>query len=266
MTLPASAALRAKGQRSYGPPAVRTISELSIPARGREEALADIADAVRNERTLCVAFVNTHLAYHAHQNVGLSRALNSFYLLNDGVGLSFLSFVRNGGGFCENLNGTDFTPALLQVLPNGTRLYMVGAQPDVVKKAATHIAGTYDNIEICGTCDGYSANGEARKAVFSDIKRQKPNLILVAMGNPLQEEWIAEAARVAPGSVMLGVGALFDYLSGAKTRAPPSWRSLRLEWMFRLAREPHRLAKRYTVEFGALLMDNIYARFVERPN
>jgi exopolysaccharide biosynthesis WecB/TagA/CpsF family protein len=90
----------------------------------------------------------------------------------------------------------------------------------------------------------FDRNQEA--AIAQEISRAGCDVVLVAMGNPRQEQWIG---RNIPDACMmgLGVGALFDYLAGAVPRAPPFVLRWRLEWVYRLAAEPRRLWRRYLI-------------------
>jgi beta-1,4-glucosyltransferase len=80
------------------------------------------------------------------------------------------------------------------------------------------------------------------------MRDSRPDIVLVALGNPLQEEWIAANATAIGAPLILGVGAFFDFISGSIPRAPALMRRLRLEWLYRWGHEPGRLRRRYTVE------------------
>jgi alpha-1,3-mannosyltransferase len=71
--------------------------------------------------------------------------------------------------------------------------------------------------------------------------------LLVAMGNPLQEEWIARCSTKTGATICIGVGALFDFVSGRVERAPLWVRKLKCEWVFRLIQEPKRMWRRYLI-------------------
>ena len=77
------------------------------------------------------------------------------------------------------------------------------------------------------------------------IAATKPDILLVALGNPGQEYFIDRNFQALDCGVAIGVGALFDFLSGRVSRAPAAFRALRLEWVYRLGREPGRLWRRY---------------------
>jgi beta-1,4-glucosyltransferase len=205
-----------------------------------------LADDVRNRHGRCVAFANTHLLYCALKERALADALDEFLVLNDGVGIEMLARAVAKRGFEDNLNGTDFTPLLLDALPGGSRVFLVGGADEVLTKVCERWAYAYSHIEFCGAADGYE--GLRRADLNDEIAEAKPNVVLAALGNPLQEYWIRKSRGAAPQALWLGVGALFDMVADRHPRAPSMVRQLRLEWLHRLAREPGRLWKRYTYE------------------
>jgi exopolysaccharide biosynthesis WecB/TagA/CpsF family protein len=230
-------------------PDVRRIGPLLVRATTRMDAARDIALAIARKEPLCVAFANTHLLYCALKEPAFADTLRRFYMINDGVGMTLLSRLACGAGFKENLNGTDFTPLLLDQLPGGARLFLVGARPQVTARAAERMQRQWPHLSVCGFRDGFDGS----EAALEDIGALAPDLVLVAMGNPLQERWMTRAMACAPRSVFMGVGALFDFMVGDVPRAPAAVRRLRLEWAFRLAQEPRRLWRRYTVEILVIL-------------
>lgn len=227
----------------------RTVGPVRIHAETRLSATRDIVGALLRGKPLRVAFANTHLLYCAVREPDLARGLQSFYIVNDGVGVALLSRLACGAGFRENLNGTDFTPSLLSALPWGTRVFLVGARADVAARTAHGIAQRWPHLDVCGCRDGFEGSEYALK----EMEALDPAVVLVAMGNPSQERWILRAAERRPNTIFVGVGALFDFISGAVPRAPPLWRRLRMEWAFRLLREPRRLWRRYTIEVLVVL-------------
>lgn len=242
-------------------PDARRLGPLHIRAATSEAATHDILTALQARRQLRVAFANTNLLYHAIRDPHLARSLSSFTLLNDGVGVALLARLACGRGFAENLNGTDFTPRLLAAAPAGARTFLIGARSAVAEAAAAEIARRWPQLSICGVRDGFGRSD----AAIDELQRLKPDLILVAMGNPRQELWIARAGAAYPNAVYIGVGALFDFLSGAAPRAPETWRRLRLEWAFRLLREPRRLWRRYTVEAAIACANVLLTAALRRP-
>lgn len=167
-------------------------------------------------------------------------------IVNDGIGLDIAARFLHGRGFKANLNGTDFTPYLFRQSTRPLRVFLLGGRPEIVRKAAACVARELGQ-EVVGWCDGY-AGLQDNDALVERINRAEAEVLLVALGNPLQEEWILRNREALNAGVVAGVGALFDFWAGDKLRAPRFVRSLRMEWLFRLCQEPRRLLRRYTID------------------
>jgi exopolysaccharide biosynthesis WecB/TagA/CpsF family protein len=222
----------------------RAILDVDVAVLKREQAITLLLERFSTRRQTAVTFANTNLLTLSHRDPQLRGTLADMLVLNDGIGVDAASWVLHGATFPDNLNGTDFTPALLAALPVGTRVFLYGARSEVVARAAGLLADMYP-IDICGAVDGYARDAGA---VADEAARSQADVVLVALGNPLQERWIATHADRTGATLLLGVGAYFDFVSGRATRAPAWVRSLRFEWMYRLMREPKRLWRRYTVD------------------
>lgn len=227
-----------------GSPVVR-IGPVELARLSREAAVALLLDHVARRQRHAVAFANAHGLLLAMDDPAYAETLSRFLVLNDGIGAEIGARVLSGTGFPANLNGTDFVPALLAAAPAGTRIYLLGAHPHVVEKAAATFAARYPAIGICGWRDGYfSAEDEA--GIAAAINTASPDILLVAMGNPKQEYLIDRLFPHLDAPLALGVGALFDFTAGEVARAPGAMRRFGLEWIFRFLQEPRRLGKRYT--------------------
>ena len=143
----------------------------------------------------------------------------------------------------ENVNGTDMFPLLAQ---KPYRIYLLGGAPGVAAAALEKARTMGGKAEFVGCSDGFFREKSAEQ-VLAELSDLKPDLVLVAMGVPKQEMWIRENLERFPGSTAMGVGGLFDFVSGRIPRAPMWMRKLNLEWCFRLYCEPVRLFKRYII-------------------
>lgn len=204
-----------------------------------------LARHAMRQNTLISFFNSNFFVQSFRSRLNFSES-EDFLFLNDGLAASLASKIYNGSTFADNLNGTDLIPSLLDRLPPGTRVFLYGAKPAIVERTAKIIDCDYD-VEVCGWLDGYNNQG-AQAA--ERIKEARAEVVLVALGNPIQEQWMAEYGKSTGASLTFGVGALFDFMSGDKARAPLLLRKLRLEWLYRVAQEPRRLARRYTLEMG----------------
>jgi beta-1,4-glucosyltransferase len=216
--------------------------EISV-ARQREAVEFLLARLTAREPTR-VAFANANLLTELSARPQGARLLDGFLVLNDGIAVDLASLALYRSWFPDNLNGTDLIPALLAAAPRGTRVFLYGAKPDVLAKTVEVMAELYGCV-ICGAIEGFS--DKAPETVARQAAGARQDILLVALGNPLQEEWIAAHASTIGAPLTIGVGALFDFLTGAVPRAPVPMRRLRLEWLYRWAQEPGRLRRRYTI-------------------
>jgi N-acetylglucosaminyldiphosphoundecaprenol N-acetyl-beta-D-mannosaminyltransferase len=126
----------------------------------------------------------------------------------------------------------------------GYRVYLLGAEEDVVRTVAERIQRDYPNVVIAGYRNGYFTAAE-EAAIAAAIAAAKPDVLLVAITSPKKERFLAQWGPQLGVSVYHGVGGSFDVYSGKVLRAPPVWQRLGLEWLYRLLQEPGRLWRRY---------------------
>ncbi|MES2823048.1 MAG: WecB/TagA/CpsF family glycosyltransferase [Pseudomonadota bacterium] len=234
--------------------------EIKIPLGGFSvlsitgEALAKrLALALDTGEQHTLFFANTNFVVKC-QDLQPQMLKSSTLIVNDGIGVDIATWLIHREKFPENLNGTDFIPQYLSSVGNKARVFLFGGKPGIALRAATTL--TNNGIKVVGTCDGYEQARDTQKLV-AEMNAAGANVILVAMGNPAQEKWILENRHELKALVLIGVGALVDFLAGDKPRAPHIIQKLRLEWLYRLCLEPTRLMRRYTIDiiiFLALCM------------
>ena len=192
-----------------------------------------------------IAFLNANLSLFVMQRAGLREMLGEFLLFNDGVGIDIANRILNGSGFAANLNGTDFIPYFLTRVRTPLRIFLLGTTPATLAKVVRTVESRWPQHTIAGQAPGF-LSPDQRDAMTKMIVESRSQLVLVAMGNPRQELWIAQhIPHCAPCAI--GVGGLFDFMAGNVQRAPDWMRTLRLEWLFRLSQEPRRLWRRYLI-------------------
>jgi alpha-1,3-mannosyltransferase len=223
----------------------RDILGLRIAVLDKQSAVNFIEQQILNKNPLRLAFVNANLANMSLKDKNLQDCMQSFLLLNDGSGVSIASRLLYNADFPDNLNGTDFIEFFLNNCKIPLRVYLLGSSPRVSKLATDIVKERWPQHQVTGAQHGYFLESETDQ-VLSNIKEAKPNLILVAMGNGLQEKWVN---KLAPDFAISswGVGAFFDFLSNEVPRAPLWMRQTGVEWIFRLCCEPRRMAKRYLI-------------------
>ena len=241
----------------------RDILGVSISALTEAAALKLLDDAFATRSHRQVAFCNAHLVNLAAEDPGLRRCLDGFLVLPDGTGVDIASRVLYGQPFPDNLNGTDFIPALLAASRRRLRVMLLGARPGIADRAAQRLRADYPQHDVAVLCHGFFAEQD-QAALLARLECEQPDLLLVAFGNPRQETWIAEHIRSRHCTVAAGVGALFDFLAGEVTRAPRSVRKTRFEWVYRLWLEPARLWRRYLLGNPLFLYRVLMARLSGR--
>jgi beta-1,4-glucosyltransferase len=173
-------------------------------------------------------------------------------IVNDGVGLDIAVRFIYRNFFNENLAGSDFVPYFFHQSATPLRVFMLGTKPAVLARAARH-AREVLHQSVVGTCDGYDGIRNVPDLIET-INQTKAHVLMVALGNPVQEEWVLRHLDDLNVNVVMAVGAMFDFWGGDKPRAPRLIRRLRFEWLFRLCLEPRRLMARYTVDFVRFLV------------
>lgn len=223
----------------------RNILGVDIEVMTRNQMVSKLDDAVDRREQLPVAFANAHTLNVANDRPGFRALLKRFIVVNDGFGVDIASKMKFGRKFPENLNGTDFVPYFLGASQNKLRIFLLGARPHAVRAAARRISETWPQHEIAGVRDGYFRDEAQILDVCRAINRSKADVVLVGLGNPLQEQWISRYGPYLEARLLIAVGALFDFLGGNVRRAPMWIRKARCEWLYRLAQEPRRLVHRY---------------------
>jgi N-acetylglucosaminyldiphosphoundecaprenol N-acetyl-beta-D-mannosaminyltransferase len=160
----------------------------------------------------------------------------------DGAGLIWAAR-RLGQPFPERVPGVELVAQLARLShEQGYRLYFVGAAPGVAQRAAEHLRETFPNAQIVGTQHGYFQPHE-EPAILAQIRATRPDVLLVGMGMPRQEKWIARHKDALGVPVSVGVGGSFDVYAGVVKRAPRWMQRYGLEWLWRLMQDPRKIAK-----------------------
>ncbi|MBO9410772.1 WecB/TagA/CpsF family glycosyltransferase [Ruegeria sp. R8_2] len=229
-------------QPTLGPSLKKTeILGLPVVNARSEQVISKLLDGTHQT----VFFLNAHCANIRARNHTYRAALaRADMILPDGIGVEVAAKLQ-GVQFAENLNGTDFVPKLLKRAARlGQSVYLLGGRPGTAQAAAARLQHTTPNLVVAGTRDGYEGASRVDEAI-DDINQSGADILLVAMGVPLQELWIMQNRHRLNPRITLGVGALFDFLAGNVRRAPRIVRRARMEWAWRLAMEPRRMARRY---------------------
>ena len=212
--------------------------------RAVDWVLQGLSSRTHRSEPVKIAFINADCVNQYVENLHYQRALKSFeHLFADGVGLR-LAARRHGARMIDNVNGTDMFPILCRALSDaGKNVFLYGAKTEVVEATARRLKAEFPGLNVVGYLDGFTPM--SAKTVCHHINLSKADIVFVALGAPKQELWIMDNAHRLEVGVAMGVGGLFDFYSGAVSRAPAWVRAAALEWVWRLAMQPFDKAKRY---------------------
>ena len=158
----------------------------------------------------------------------------------DGISIVKTSNIL-GYSIKERITGVDLAEYLFELAnKNKYKVYLFGASEDVMDKLTGIINTKYPNINLVGGTNGYMKD---KDGVMNYIKTTNPDIVMLALGIPLQEKLINRHINDFKKGIFIGVGGSFDVLSGTKKRAPRIFIKLNFEWLYRIASEPKRITR-----------------------
>jgi N-acetylglucosaminyldiphosphoundecaprenol N-acetyl-beta-D-mannosaminyltransferase len=231
----------------------RTLRILGVPIHdvtkdlARDWVLHQILHRQKAE-SAAAYFVNAHTLNLVAADPGYRDLLaRGDAIFGDGTGVRWAAKFQ-GIRVRDNLVGTDFVPHLFTTSPPDRFSYfMLGATQETVYSAAEYARREFATWRLAGVHHGYVKEDSASRAAIAQINASGADVLLVGMGNPIQERWIDRWKREIKAPVCLGIGGLFDYWAGNVERAPQWVRKIGYEWAWRLYQEPRAKAKRYLI-------------------
>lgn len=167
---------------------------------------------------------------------------NGSLVIPDGIGVVYASKL-NKVKIKQRVPGYDVCEALFdRIAKSGHSVYFFGSAPGVAEEAKANVEKKFPGINIIGVSDGY-IDAEKEKLVITDIMDKKPDILLVGRGIGKQERWICDNMKNLPPSIFIGVGGTIDGLAGRVPRAPKIFQKMNLEWLYRLIKQPERIAR-----------------------
>lgn len=212
------------------------------------EAVAAIDRLIAAGTPSYVITANLHYAMLSAQHEDLRRINDGAALvLADGMPLVWKSR-RLGRPLPERVTGSDLIYHLAELAAaRGYRVFLLGGAPGVAEEAGRRLAARYPGLELAGVLAPpfRDLDERERAELFATIRAARPNLLLVGLGQPKGERWIAAHLRELGTPLCMQIGATLDFVAGRIRRAPRGLQRLGLEWAYRLALEPRRLGGRY---------------------
>ncbi len=226
------------------------VSILGVPFHNvsQQEALEWVEEAIASGDTHQVATANVDFLSHAKKDSHLTRILRECSLvLADGMPIVWASRLM-GKPLKQRVTGVDLVPLLAQAsAERGYSIYLLGADPGVMARAVAELRRQYPGINLVGCDSPKTATLEAmdHESILGRIEAAKPDILLVAFGNPKQERWLYMHRDRLRVPVSIGIGGTLDLLAGRLRRAPLWMQRSGLEWLYRASQEPLRLFPRY---------------------
>lgn len=234
--------------RSPDPPRVSVLG-FPIAAQSFDAAVDLLLGWARERPCRAVHFCTVHLLVEGRDRPEVGAALASGSMLTaDGMPLVWLS--RAAGSRAQRVAGPDAMPAILERGRElGLRHFFYGSTPETLERLVAAVRRDHPGIVIAGAYAPPFGDQDAA-AVEADIARinaARPDVLWVGLGAPRQNLWIDRNRHRLDVGIALAVGAAFDFRAGTVSRAPRLLQRSGLEWLYRLAREPRRLMRRYVV-------------------
>jgi N-acetylglucosaminyldiphosphoundecaprenol N-acetyl-beta-D-mannosaminyltransferase len=224
---------------------IETVDVLGIPVHvlTMADAVAAIERFIQARTPRLVVTADASGLVMARDDAGWRKLLLSADLVTPDSSGVVWAMKRAGVHLSERVSGCDLVGELCGLsAERGYRLYLLGAAPGVAERAAENMASAYPGCVVVGTHHGYFSDA-AEPEVLERIRSARPDVLLVAMGMPKQERWIAEHMNRLRVPVSIGVGGTLDVFAGVVRRAPRLFQRSGIEWIWRLAHNPRKIGK-----------------------
>lgn len=187
-----------------------------------------------------IVTINPEMISEARKNKDFSEIVeHADLVVPDGIGVEI--GLKILGHKVRRIPGIELGRALIVKFSDENKtVAFVGAKPDVVESAVKMLRTDIQNLNVVYFHDGYFKDANI---IMDSLYQAKPDLVLVALGSPKQEFFIAEMKTRLPNSTFIGLGGSFDVWAGHVERAPEIYQNLGLEWLYRTIKEPKRFKR-----------------------
>lgn len=219
------------------------ILSVKICSSKKEEILRSLDKRIKKGIPTVIFTPNTKMLLQANASPAFLKILNSSSLnIPDGSGILIASRML-GGNIKQRITGIDFAASLLALAEKrGYRVFLLGSERGVAKKAKKNLKISFPKLKICGAHHGYfKKSGKENEKLLKKIRSTRPDILFVCLGSPIQEKWIAKNARqISSLKLSIGLGGSLDVWAGKVIRAPKLIQTAGLEWLWRTIKEPKR--------------------------
>lgn len=207
-----------------------------------------------------VVTINPEMISNAVKDPDFADIINNADLvIPDGIGVEI--GLKILGYNVRRIAGIEFSHRMIEeCAKNNQSVALIGAKPEIVKKAKENLIKEFPSLYITYIHDGYFNEDDS---ILAELKIRQPRLVLCALGSPKQEEFILKAKSILPEALFVGVGGSFDVWSGEVKRAPEIYQKLGLEWLYRTIMEPKRF-KRIFPTLPLFVLKVLRERFIPK--
>ena len=194
----------------------------------KEEFYKNIEERIQNEQKTFIITANPEILMLGEQNEEFDKILmdEKTCIVADGIGV-IKGAKMLGINIPERIAGVELSEHLIEYCNiNKRSMYLFGATKEVIEKMKEKLKKEFPNVNLLGAQDGYV---EDKQKVFEEIEKLNPDVVLVALGAPRQEEIIYKNLEKCKKGIFIGVGGSFDVISGSKKRAPKIFIKLSIE-------------------------------------
>lgn len=212
--------------------------------KGAQSFYEILSDNLKNNMKTFVVTANPETFMISEKNEDVRKMLldKETVMVPDGIGV-LKAGKKIGYNIEERITGIDIANELLKFGNEQKKsIYLFGSKQEVIDSMKIVIKEQYPNLKLVGTSNGYVTD---KDKVFDEIVKLEPDIVLVALGIPLQEMLIYKHLNRFKKGIFVGVGGSFDVMSDMKKRAPKIFIKLNLEWLYRIMKEPKRLKRFY---------------------
>lgn len=203
-----------------------------------------LSDNLKNNKKTFVVTANPETFMISEKNEDVRKMLldKETVMVPDGIGV-LKAGKKIGYNIEERITGIDIANELLKFGNEQKKsIYLFGSKQEVIDSMKIVIKEQYPNLKLVGTSNGYVTD---KDKVFDEIVKLEPDIVLVALGIPLQEMLIYKHLNRFKKGIFVGIGGSFDVMSGMKKGAPKIFIKLNLEWLYRIMKEPKRFKRFY---------------------
>lgn len=220
-----------------------TLLGMRIDRVTMDDALGLVAQYVRERIPRHILTADASMVVTAQDDTTFAAiAAQADLVTPDGAGILWAT-KRSGNPVTAKVSGVVLAERLVDLSRTaGYRVFFFGAAPGVAEEARARMLARYPGAQIVGHRDGFFTEAD-EPAVVAEIRAAKPDILLVALGIPKQEKFIARHKAALNVPVLIGVGGTFDVMSGTVQRAPMWMQNAGLEWLHRLAANPKKISK-----------------------